>query len=457
MATTALPMYIVMNVPKAATNTYLYRKDDDGSVVDGEDSMFSPLVKIGVQQAAVNTKYVHLLFCYSNRYWQKSYDNNTIVAVSTKPEEDTTKPSCTLFEPTLQADTLYLTHVQTGWRVMMNNSTKGFYVDPNSVGAPLGFVDWDTLVKLPEHLAFKGDNGKYLKAFYTENHNYFQFSSDDPNDGLCGLVVSLMNDGYVRINSDFWSKFWRRSPNWIWADSTDVTANNKDTLFWPVKIDDTTIGLRNAGNNNFCKRLTTEGKTSCLNAGVSNLTTEARLQVQELVMNRKIYNVVYRMEDARIYGETPFVAGTSVVTNNGDQVASNTVMISYENSITYSFQNSVSITAGVKNTITAGVPEIAQASIEISFDINTSMEWGESKTKTTTVTATGSIAVPPMSVSTVSYVGTMGICNIPFSYTQQDTKSTDGSITYTNQIDGVYTGVNAYNFNFVIEKSQPFV
>ncbi|XP_057772381.1 uncharacterized protein LOC130991950 [Salvia miltiorrhiza] len=453
MATTALPIFMVINVPKAATNTYLYRKDD-GSVADGGDSMFSPLVKIGVERAAIDAKYVHLRFCYNNRYWQKSADDDTIVAVSNKPEEDTTKPSCTLFEPTLQAGTLYFTHVPTGWRVMMNNATKGFYVDANSVGAPLGFVDWDTLVKLPEHVAFKGNNGKYLKALY-DDHNYLQFASDDPNDDVSGHVVSLMRDGHVRIKSDHWGMFWRRSPNWIWADSTDVTANNKDTLFWPVKIDGTTIALRNAGNNNFCKRLTEDGMENCLNAAVSNLTSETRLQVQELVMERKIYNVRYRMEDARIYGETPYVAGTSTATNEGYEVAATSVEVKYENNITYSFSRSVSITAGITNTISAGVPGIGEESIEINFQISTSFEWDDSVTHTTSVTATGSVPVPPRSIATVSYVGTMGTCDIPFSYTQQDRSSADGSITETDQIDGVYTGVNAYNFSFVIQKSEP--
>lgn len=102
-----------------------------------------------------------------------------------------------------------------------------------------------------------------------------------------------MPDGHVRIKSDQWGKFWRRSPNWIWADSTDITANNKDTLFWPVRIDEKTIALRNAGNNYFCKGLTVDGKYDCLNAAASTITSEARLEVQELVNDRKLYNVRY--------------------------------------------------------------------------------------------------------------------------------------------------------------------
>ncbi|KAL1538266.1 hypothetical protein AAHA92_27030 [Salvia divinorum] len=184
MATTALPRHVVLNVPKAGTNTYIYR-EDDGSVVDGNNDMFSEFVKIEIERSKTDNIRVHLRFTYNNRYWQKDADDDSIVAVSTKPEEDTTKPSCTLFEPSQQSDALYFTHVQTGWRVMLNNSTQEFYVDQNSVGAPLEFVDWDTLVKLPKHVAFKGDNGAYLKA-YDVDYNYLQFGSDDPNSVLSG-------------------------------------------------------------------------------------------------------------------------------------------------------------------------------------------------------------------------------------------------------------------------------
>ncbi|KAG6398027.1 hypothetical protein SASPL_139477 [Salvia splendens] len=453
MATTALPKFVVLNVPKAATNTYVYRKDD-GSVVAGDDDMFSPLVKIEIELAEVDSKHVHLRFSYSNKYWQKSTDDNSIVAVSNKPDEDITKPSCTLFESSLQSGVLYFTHAQTGWRVMMNNSTSAFYVDQNSVGAPLGFVDWDTLVKLPERVAFKGNNGKYLKAYY-DDHNYLQFASDDPNDDLSSHQVSLMSDGHVRIKSDHWGLFWRRSPNWIWADSEDITANNKDTLFWPIKIEGNTIALRNAGNNNFCKRLTLDGMDNCLNAAVSSLTNETRLQVQELVMERKIYNVRYRMEDARIFGETPYLAGTTTATNYEDEEGSVSVEITYINETSYSFSRSVSITVGVTSSITAGVPGIGEESIEIMSQISTTLEWNNTTTNSVEIKATGSVPVPARSVAVVHYVGTKGTCDVPFSYTQQDRSSTDGKITETDQIDGVYTGVNAYNFSFIVEKSEP--
>ncbi|KAG6397159.1 hypothetical protein SASPL_143324 [Salvia splendens] len=119
----ALPNAVVLNVPTSAT-ILIYTVRTMGLSLTEVTTCFSPMVKIEIEQATAGDKYVHLRFSYYNKYWQKSADNNSIVAVSNKPEEDVTMASCTLFEPSLQSDELYLTHVQSGWRVMMDNSTR---------------------------------------------------------------------------------------------------------------------------------------------------------------------------------------------------------------------------------------------------------------------------------------------------------------------------------------------
>lgn len=106
-------------------------------------------------------------------------------------------------------------------------------------------------------------------------------------------------------------------------------------------------------------------------------------------------------------------------------------------------------------SIEFGIPLIEKGTIEVSYEINTTLEWNNTTTSTISVKATGTVPVPPMSVATVSYVGTMGTCDVPFSYTQRDTSSTDGKIIQSEQIDGVFRGVNAYNFSFVIDKTEP--
>ncbi|KAG6428950.1 hypothetical protein SASPL_106989 [Salvia splendens] len=419
-----LPKLIAIKTASYPDKGHLYYNESASVVGLGEQSVFSTLVKIEVEQAASNPNYVHLRFSNFNRYWSQRANGNGIVAELKKPVEDTTDPSCTLFEVVQAAGEFYLNHVQTGGRLLVDTEYWGVFVQVNALDSYdfLTFVDWSTLVKLPAHVAFKGDNGRFLEGRSWDGYNYLQFSSDDPNEEASGHRVSLMPDGHVRITSDYWdSQFWRRSPNWIWADSDQSSVDNNDTHFWPVKVDDNnTIALRNAGNNNYCARLSTEGKTDMLNADVQNITKEARLVVQELVSQRNIYNVVYRMQDARIYDEVPYVAGSSVLTNSSDQEAAMAVQITYQDEKSYTFSRSLSLTAGVETTFKTGVPFIVEGEISVSFEINTTLQWDTTTTTTTSVMASGSVPVPARSSAVIDYVGTRGTCDVPYSYTQQD-------------------------------------
>lgn len=97
MATMVLPKFIVIELKASPNAGYMYHSET-GFVAFGDPSVFSALVKIEAERATSNGKYVNLRFCSSNKYWQKNADNNFVVAKSNKVEEDTTKPSCTLFE-----------------------------------------------------------------------------------------------------------------------------------------------------------------------------------------------------------------------------------------------------------------------------------------------------------------------------------------------------------------------
>ncbi|XP_047959194.1 uncharacterized protein LOC125204547 [Salvia hispanica] len=456
-----LPRFIAIRTIGYPDRGHLYYNERARVVELGEQSVFSTLVKIEVERATSNANYVHLRFCHSNRYWSQRVNGNGIVAELREPVEDTTNPSCTLFEavqaPRRPAGQFYLNHVQTGGRLLIDPQYWGIFVQLNALSYNfLTFVDWSTLVKLPGHVAFKGDNGSFLRGVSQDGANYLQFSSNDPSELASSHRVSLMSDGHVRIASDHWlGLFWRRSPNWIWADANNQSSiNNRDAHFWPVRIDGDTIALRNAGNDQYCSRLTAQGKTSMLNAAVRTITNEARLVVQELVSQRKIHNVRYRMDNARIYNEMPYVAGSSVLINSTDQEANMGVEITYQDEKSYTFSRSLSLTAGVTTTFSTGVPFIVKGEITVSFEINTTLRWDTTTTTTTSLKASGSVPVPARTSAVIEYVGTRGTCDIPYSYTQQDTNSTNGQVSYTEHVDGIYKGVSSYNFSFVIRSTQ---
>ncbi|XP_022719728.1 uncharacterized protein LOC111277576 [Durio zibethinus] len=98
-----------------------------------------------------------------------------------------------------------------------------------------------------------GNNDNYLCLRQIEDHPYLQFATDDIGDSTVACEIFVVDDGNVRIKSISSNKFWKRNPNWIWAESDDTSSNNKDNSLRPVKVDNKTIGLLNLGNKNFCK------------------------------------------------------------------------------------------------------------------------------------------------------------------------------------------------------------
>ncbi|KAG6398022.1 hypothetical protein SASPL_139472 [Salvia splendens] len=455
------------------------RDEVSKSVVMGTQSVFSERAKIEVEPSSINDSYFHLRFSSSNRYWRRNPDDNLIVAESIKPVDDLTDPSSTLFEE-ISTDkhtstVFFLRHVQTGHRVVGDASGSPdptpFHVAPNAQDEEgiLVFVNWSSLVKLPSHVAFKGFNQSYLQGIWAEDHQYLQFAAEDRNNEVAGHRVFLQPDGSLRIKSDHFNsyssmyqlscviimiRYWQYQHDWIYASIQDP-GTESNTLFWPVRVDGDTIALRCNANNRFCKSHDWDGKNRCLNAAVDTIVNEARMTVEELVTNRTIYQVKYRMEDARIYDVMPYLAGTTTATNYANQKGEIAVELKYEDSKSYTFSRSTSLKAGVKATIKAGIPFIVDESIEVSFEATETFEWDTAKTITTSVTATGKVEVDPRTIATVHYVASMGKCDIPYTYTQSEQSSTDGTFSETVYEDGIYTGVSCYNFDFVIDSTKP--
>ncbi|XP_021912293.1 uncharacterized protein LOC110826026, partial [Carica papaya] len=257
-------------------------------------------------------------------------------------------------------------------------------------------VDWESLLILPKHVAFKGDNGQYLSARWIEGHPYHQYASNDIGDPTVGYEIFTTNDGSIRVKSDYFGKFWRRSPNWIWADTTDTSNNNCDTLFWPVKVSSNVVALQNLGNNHFCKRLTTEGKIDCLNAGVSTISREARMEISELVISRQIYNVNFRLLDARVYDQKVITMANGVAVNKTNQPNEAEIKLTYSDTTSNTWNSSVSLKLGVSTTIKTGIPIIAEGNIEVSTEFEGSYEWGETKETKKEIQTVYKVTVPPM-------------------------------------------------------------
>lgn len=300
---------------------------------------------------------------------------------------------------------------------------------------------------LPRYLAFKGDNGKYLAARVVQRYNYLEFSSSDIGDPNIVHTIVTNGDGTIRIKSNHFGKFWRRSPNWIWADSDDTTCQNRDTLFKVIKLGNNSIALQNLGNNYFCKRLTTEGKTSCLNAGVRSITTEAKLQLEEPVLSREIYDVDFDLSKSRVYGKKVRCMAIATAVNGCNSSNTARLTLSYTETETRAWNSSVTWKLGIKTTIDTGVPLIVDGKVEIQTEYSQSYSWGSSIQTTATQAIAYEVTVPPKTKVTVSVIATQGTCNVPFSYKQTDLLTSGVEETYHLK-DGVYTGINCYDVKY---------
>ncbi|PRQ56490.1 putative aerolysin, Agglutinin domain, aerolysin-like toxin, beta complex domain-containing protein [Rosa chinensis] len=422
------------------------------------EQVVSPQAKFEVEMAKTGNGLVHIRCCYNNKYWvtnQAARDDTVwIVASADKPEEDQSKSSCTLFNPRFaegQTQVRFI-HVQLRISVSLWKSATTFenalYLGGR--GDVFEVVDWESLVILPPRVAFKSlEDGSYLCSRWIERHPYQRFESNlDVGDPLVAKELFVTADGSLRIKDGHYGKFWRRSPNWIWADASSENTSD-DTLFWPVKIQDNVIALRNLGNKNFCGGLTTEYKTNCLNAAYPNICKQSKLVVEELVLSRNIYNINFRLSDSRIYHEQVIEMDTALAVNDSPNRDS-TISLKFaeKDSRTRSWNGSVSLKLGVKTTLEVkSVPLILDGKIELSAEVTTACQWGETTTVEHTREANYAVVVPPLSKMKVSLIASRASCDVPFSYSQRDIL-TDGRTVTKTMDDGLFTGINAYKFDY---------
>ncbi|CAI0557617.1 unnamed protein product [Linum tenue] len=169
--------------------------------------------------------------------------------------------------------------------------------------------------------------------------------------------------------------------------------------------------------------------------------------VEELVIKREIYDVAFRVPDARIYDENIIVAATGHVRNEGPNLLNQKLTIKYTDTKSHMWQGNVTLKLGVKITVKTGIPMLVAGGIEISADASRSTTWGDTETSSTEVTSEYDAVVSPHTLMTVNVVATRGVCDVPFSYTQRDLRL-DGITVVTYPDDGLFTGVNSFNYYY---------
>ncbi|GMI64447.1 hypothetical protein HRI_000114000 [Hibiscus trionum] len=447
----ASPSFIVLK--SDVNNQYLgliHEKGESyGYLKCSETQIMSPYAKFEVEMATSRGTdgLVHIRSCKNNKYWVAG-SNSGITATATKPEEDQSNDSCTLFKLISLDDAesiVRIRHVQSKrylrimdgtWRV----SAESEDFDDSSRDM-FTVIDWETPVILPKYVAFKGSDNQYLCLGDIDGIPCLRFASDDIGDSGVTMEIFMNKDGNIRIKPASSNKFWRRSSDSVLVDSDYTSSiNNMDTLFRPVKVNDNTIALLNLGNNKFCKR---NEKTSCISAQLPSITKEVKLQVEEPVLGRKIFGVKYDLDNARIYDEEVQVVARNSASNYTNQAETLDVKLCYTDTKTSCWMVNGSLKLGTKGSMGFSFPTLFNASVEISCEIQIGVEFGKTNTRSTVVEYVHQVKVPPMTRVTVDLVAKRGKCDVPFKFLQKDSLYNGNGLVYEVQ-GGTYTGSNYY-------------
>ncbi|KAG8081560.1 hypothetical protein GUJ93_ZPchr0173g47695 [Zizania palustris] len=344
-----------------------------------------------------------------------------------------------------------------------------------------------SMSELPRCVAFRSDqNGSYLRYVHgSDGKTFLESSGEDCISPHTRFYVepSKENDGLVHIRCCYNNKYWAVQQQqegdvggWIIHtvhELEDDLSKPSCTLF---KLDPATenqpqsvrfllaqLGkhvsmfsssnktnnnyLYNLGNNNFCKRLWQDGIVSCLNAGTTTITTEAKLKLEEAVVSRKIYGVDFDLSNYRIYGNEVLNMSTASAVNRTTEKNTAKLTLSYKEASMSTWDSTVSWKLSVTTTVKAGVPVVAEESVEIKNEFSGEYKWGSSLEKTTEQQIEYELIVPPMSKVTVSLIASKASCDVPFSYKQEDVLY-DGRVVTYDMDDGIYTGINCYDFKY---------
>ncbi|KAF2308982.1 hypothetical protein GH714_027051 [Hevea brasiliensis] len=128
------------------------------------------------------------------------------------------------------------------------------------------------------------------------------------------------------------------------------------------------------------------------------------------------------------------VAGIGSGVNDSPHESLISVTVSFEDTSSFTFSKFID-NGGCPTSIQTGFARIVEGKIEVTAEVTTSLEWNRTTTETRKAEATYQAVVPPMTRVTIDYVATQGTCNVPFSYTQRDKLSHDGSSLTTQKID----------------------
>nr|XP_043635933.1 natterin-2-like [Erigeron canadensis] len=435
-----------------------------------EEQIWSPRVRFAAEPAKTGDgQFVHIRSLYNNKYLVKTQIEETkswiFVASAKKTEEDPSKDSCTLFEPfSLKDDeptSVRLRHVHKT-KSFVNVSASSSEGDAqqgllasSSNESVFRITDAADIVFLPSKVAILS-NDHILESKLIHGENCQQFipgsESDLANPEAAKELFRTPKGMYLIMDMNWLQYLTLRAEGWILADS-QPSNTSPNCVFTFVQIEDNIFGIRSEGYGNhfFCgARSVSEEKKNCLSSYYPTLTYQTRLTVVERVLKREITDIVYRLSDARVYGEQPTEVDVQTTTNLlSKSTTKSTLTFTESNTRTSTWSNSQTINFGVSVSMTvATVPFISEGKIKLDAGFTKTHKWDETESTKVSRGTTHSVTVPPLKTYMVTLMATTGVCDVPFNYTQRDLLTTGEWVETKNKDDGLFKGINSYNFYY---------
>jgi len=306
----------------------------------------------------------------------------------------------------------------------------------------------DTALTLPRHLMFKSDNDKFMANHWEQQRYWQQFHKSSP-DLSCVYEVAPLLDGSLSLRSIDVDRFLRRSPNWIWADSTSPISN-VDCQYEPVKLSNTKLALKSMANDLYLKRYTEYWENCLCAVGTKTDDPTTHLIMSEAVSNRTLSNIRYLVELAEAFDIELLLVGEGALQNDTPNPADLQVAVTLKQSVTEHkcWSNSVTLSLGVTTKFEAGVPCVASVNGEITLKSSSThtSEFGTSTENSVEFQTTYTVPqVPPGVTARVKVQCQKAKCRVPFTYTMKDTRIDGVDLPSEDRIDGIYDGANAFD------------
>ncbi|XP_068314876.1 uncharacterized protein [Pyrus communis] len=280
-----------------------------------------------------------------------------------------------------------------------------------------------------------------LRFRHVHNGKYVALVQNDPNDRYWGFIYTYGESPSQKFVDVFIVMDWEslvpvkllpkhvafkgrnghylsarlidQQPHLLYFESNDIedpsvgneVFTNADGT--PIKVGDNVIALRSMRNNKFRKRNTTSTITSSLNANAPTIDKEAYLEVEEWHFSSPL-----SCKDLQ-----PTHGGNG----RGEAVRTKE---------SYPVEAKLSYTQTTRN----------DNKVKIGFP--GAVQFGETETLREVVYK---VVLQAMTRVKVKYVAAEASFDVPFSDTQRDTPMS-GEILSSNIDDGVYTGVNTFDF-----------